>query len=69
MCSINKVSSAVIINFQEKLDREVSQNSQVTMKLVQRLSHLILQKILRAKKQLLFRTQSTIQDKAFSENS
>ena len=60
MCSINKVSSAVIINFQEKLNREVSQNSQVTMKLVQRLSHLILQKILRAKKQLLFRTQSTI---------
>ena len=69
MCSINKVSSIVIINFQEKLDREVSQNSQVTMKLVQRLSHLILRKILNAKKQLLFRTQSTIQDKAFSENS
>ena len=69
MRSINKVSSIVIINFQEKLDREVSQNSQVTMKLVQRLSHLILRKILNAKKQLLFRTQSTIQDKAFSENS
>ena len=69
MCSINKVSSIVIINFQEKLDREVSQNSQVTMKLVQRLSHLILRKILNAKKQLLFRIQSTIQDKAFSENS
>ena len=69
MRSINKVSSIVIINFQEKLDREVSQNSQVTMKLVQRLSHLILRKMLNAKKQLLFRTQSTIQDKAFSENS
>ena len=60
MCSINKVSSVVIINFQEKLDREVSQNSQVTIKLVQRSSHLILRKILKAKKQLLFRTQSTI---------
>ena len=60
MCSINKVSSVVIINFQEKLDREVSQNSQVTIKLVQPSSHLILRKILKAKKQLLFRTQSTI---------
>ena len=60
MCSINKVSSVVIINFQEKLDREVSQNSQVTIKLVQRSSHLILRKVLKAKKQLLFRTQSTI---------